>query len=130
MARGADDDGSVAIHLRLSHAAWMRYSNDAVAVRKPLGTYLRERLERQDEQLVQLASIRGALERLAVSQAQPAAEALGGNRLAGVPTAALLEVLLLLRGSTKVDQLKAVWAELGRIGIERFQSVDLSPRAR
>lgn len=117
-----EEDGSVAVHLRLSHAAWLRYANDAAVLRKPLGTFLRERLERQDDHLQELQSLRGTLERLEASQAKPALHGEGGKAPADTPTAALLEVLLLLRGSTKVDQVRAVWAELERISVRRFQS--------
>ena len=64
MAQRPDDDASVALHLRLSRRAWERYSTEAMALSQPLSTYLRERLEREDELVAELASIRRAVQRL------------------------------------------------------------------
>ena len=48
-------------HLRLSRDTWARYSADARARGVALGTYLRQRLEQQDQLIAELA-IRAATE--------------------------------------------------------------------
>ena len=54
------------VHFRLSHEAWVRYSSQAQAHEMALGTWLRLRLEQQDEFLAgELAAIvRDGLERI------------------------------------------------------------------
>ncbi len=114
MANRADNDASVAIHLRLSRSAWERYAAEAAGLTKPLSTYLRERLEREDELLAELASIRRAVENLAA--AEPSSSG-NGSASPGM----LLEVLLLCRALAQHQRSETVQAELRRLGVEVWQ---------
>jgi hypothetical protein len=115
MPSRADDDASVAIHLRLNRRAWERYANEAAALAKPLSTYLRERLEREDELLAELASIRRAVENLAASPPPPTTS--GGDNSSHL----ILEVLLLCRSLAQPQRTETAHAELRRLGLEVWQ---------
>jgi hypothetical protein len=114
MAARVEDDASVPIHLRLSRAAWERYSGEAAILSKPLSTYLRERLEREDELLAELASIRRAVENLA---AAPRSSSGDGGASPGL----LLEVLLLCRSLAQPQRTETAQAELRRLGVDVWQ---------
>jgi hypothetical protein len=85
---------SVVLQLRLDERVHARYAAEAAAARKPLATYLRERLEREDALEDRLAAIDHALAALAV-RAGPKQGAPAGNT--GSEQAAILEMLLILR---------------------------------
>lgn len=108
----AGDDASVAIHLRLSRTAWERYANEAAAASKSLSTYLRERLDREDELVAELASIRRAVENLASSAAAQGT---------GSTSSVLLEVLLLCRAMAQHQRTETAQAELRRLGLSVWQ---------
>lgn len=112
-----DDDASVAIHLRLSRRTWERYASEATALAKPLATYLRERLEREDELVAELASIRRAVENLAAAPAHASSTYERGE----FPSGMLLEVLLLCRAMAQHQRMETVQAELRRLGVDMWQ---------
>jgi len=75
------------VHFRLSHEAWVRYSTQAQAHEMALGSYVRLRLEQQDEFLAgELAKLKLAAQ--PTPSAKPDHEPLSGL---------FLEMLLLLR---------------------------------
>lgn len=75
------------VHFRLSHEAWARYSTQAQALEMALGTYLRLRLEQQDEFLA------GELAKLKLAAQPPPAAKPDHDPLSGT----LLQMLILLR---------------------------------
>jgi len=118
MPRRADDDASVAIHLRLSYLVWERYANSAAELRKPLSTFLRERLEREDGQLEELVAIRRALESLSssLSPDQPLqASVTSGN--AASHQAIMLEILLICRSIAQPQRTEVAQGEVARLGL-------------
>jgi hypothetical protein len=117
MSSRADDGASVPIHLRLSRAAWVRYSTEAAALSQSLASYLRQRLEREDELVAELASIRRALENSSASSASTAAT----STPAGASPSMLLEVLLLCRSLAQHQRTETVQAEVRRLGLEVWQ---------
>jgi hypothetical protein len=116
MPRRLDDTPSIAIHLRLSLRAWDRYAGEAAVHRKPLSTYLRERLEREDELLAEIASIRRSV---GILEAESPATS---GRGAGSSANHLLEILLLCRAMAQPQRTEMVQAELRRLGIEVWRS--------
>lgn len=93
------------VHFRLSHEAWVRYSSQAQAHEMALGTWLRLRLEQQDEFLA------GELAKLKLA-AQPA-PATKPDPLAG----SILEMLMLLRGIVGPEKSRMARKEAERRGL-------------
>ncbi len=89
---------STMVSIRLDREPWTRYAAAAEAQGVPLATYLRGRLEQQDElrehqrQLERtLTALHRAVEQSASARPPPPAPS------QGMPTSVLLEMLLLLR---------------------------------
>ena len=112
--------GTTHVTIRLSDAAWARYSANAEIQGVPLGTYLRSRLERQDEFLESELALRA----LPPAPATPEPASKGDPPL---PPGALLEVILLLRVVAGPQASRMVHAELTRLGLE-FWSGGAAPR--
>jgi predicted DNA-binding protein len=118
MPRHADDDTSVAIHLRLGRSTWERYANAAAEICKPLSTYLRERLEREDKQLEELASIRRTLESFSSSLSpDPASRASLTSVNAASHQAIVLEILLICRSIAQPQRTEVAQGEVARLGL-------------
>jgi hypothetical protein len=98
--------GSVILQLRLNERVHARYASEAAALGKPLATYLRERLEREDALQERLAIIEQAVTELAATRA-----VLAPTTSSESPAA--LEQLLILR------QLAGPKAELARKELQR-----------
>ncbi len=99
---------SVVLQLRLDERVHARYAAEAAAAGKPLASYLRERLEREDALHERLAAIEHAVAEMA------AARAVSGLHTTSESPAAL-EQLLILR------QLAGPKAELARKELQRRQ---------
>ncbi len=106
--------GSNQVTIRLSDKAWARYSAQAETRGVALSTFLRQRLERQDEYLdSQLAlSARPA----ATQQVTPSAPT--------VPASVHLEMLLVLRQIASPQKVDIARGELRRLGLESFKLPD------
>jgi hypothetical protein len=95
------------VHFRLSHEAWVRYSSQAQAHEMALGSYLRLRLEQQDEFLA------GELAKLKLA-AQPAPSARPDHDpLSGT----FLEMLMLLRMLVGPEKSRIARKEAERRGL-------------
>lgn len=106
------------IPVRLSVENKAFYESLAAAEGKPLGTYLRERLEREDVLLEEMAALRRAVER-----------ATGGikdepERETGIapPLGMLVELLLLTRASIAPGKMQMVQKEVERLGLDVWHS--------
>ena len=106
---------SVLVTIRLEEGLHERYAAEAAAKRTPLSTYLRERLEHDDQVLAELAILRRIVEQ-------------GGPDSA--PSSVLLELLLLVRGLSKPDALRTAAAELHRNGLEPWRAPEPSHTTR
>ena len=95
------------VHFRLSHEAWVRYSSQAQTHEMALGSYLRLRLEHQDEFLA------GELAKLKLA-AQPAPAARPDHDpLSGT----LLQMLILLRMLVGPEKTRIAGKEAERRGL-------------
>ncbi|HUO63711.1 MAG TPA: hypothetical protein VMT97_08415 [Terriglobales bacterium] len=93
------------VHFRLSHEAWVRYSSQAQAHEMALGSYLRLRLEQQDEFLAgELAKLKLAAQPAPTTKPDP---------LAG----SILEILMLLRGIVGPEKSRMARKEAERRGL-------------
>jgi hypothetical protein len=95
------------VSLRLSHEAWKRYSALAEVSDLPLGTFLRRRLELQD-QVLAAEDLRG--------RAAKAPEPEGGEKAMSpvVMTGTLVEILLLLRSIAGLQRCGVAQKEVER----------------
>ncbi|CCJ51901.1 MULTISPECIES: mobilization protein [Pseudomonadota] len=109
------------IKLRISPEKHAQYEDEAARRGKPLGTYLRERLEAGDsvrDELAamrrELASLHHAVEDLAAAGQRPAD---GDGQGA---TAVQIETLLLLRAIAGPDRMTTIRGELKRLGVQTW----------
>jgi len=107
------------IQIRLSTEKQVLLEDEAARKGKKLATYLRERLEAEDDVYGELASLRRELvslhhtvEDLAVALPQPT----DGTGQGG--TAIQIETLLLLRAIAGPDRMKTIRSELKRLGYD------------
>ncbi|OIS90316.1 hypothetical protein [Brucella cytisi] len=116
------------IKIRLSPERQLIYEDEAARLNKPLGTYLRERLEADDDKRGQLDAFRHEIG-AALSSIRHAVEARDSKRGAGeTPAAApsqinnalLLEMVLLLREIGGPERMKRTQAELKRQGLQMW----------
>lgn len=84
------------VQVRLSLESRLRYEAEAAAIDKPLGTYLRDRLEAEDVVLDELRMLRRAVERATAAREKEAQGISSGNEMEGI-TSVLLEILLTVR---------------------------------
>jgi hypothetical protein len=97
------------VSFRLSHDAWKRYSALAEVRDLPLGTFLRRRLELQD-QVLATEDLRGR----AVKAPEPEG---GGKAMApDVMTGTLVEILLLVRSIAGLQRCGMAQKEVERRG--------------
>ena len=95
------------IPIRFSHEKWEYYTRLAELSDKPLGTYLRERLEREDNVALELSLLRQSLAR----------------DLAPVDNEAiLLETLLLLRASSNPQKIAMVAKTMESLGLSAWEA--------
>ncbi len=106
------------VRVRLSLEKQVLYEAHAAAEGKPLGTYLRERLEREDVLLEEMAALRRAVERAAVGIKD------GQDQAGGVtpPLGLLVELLLLTRASIAPGKMQMVQKEVERLGLDVWHS--------
>lgn len=105
--------GSTHVHVRLNNAAWARFSKEAEVRAVPLGTYLRQRLEQQDELLAnEIAALRAVVEHAGSAGQHTRYD---GPALA---SGALVEALLLLRSLVGPQKAALVQKELERRGLD------------
>ncbi|MBB2973718.1 mobilization protein [Mesorhizobium sp. RMAD-H1] len=103
--------------LRLSPEKHLQYEDEAARRGKPLGTYLRERLEAGDAVHDELAAIRRELFGLHRAIDDLVNEGLRTvEKRSGGTTPLMLEILLLLRAVAGMDKLTMVKGELRRLG--------------
>lgn len=105
------------IKFRLTPEKHAQYEDEAARLGKPLGTYLRERLEADDAVRDELAELRRevvGLHRAVEDLAGEGPRAGGGDE---GTKAVMLEVLLLLRAVAGADKLKMAQGELKRLGL-------------
>ena len=105
---------STKVNVRLSTDAWTRYSAEAQARRVALATYLRQRLERDDRLIAELA-IRAAAEHGASAREEPAASAPASD------SGTLVEVLLLLRSIAGPQKSAVAQKEVERRGLSSWR---------
>ncbi len=101
--------GSNQVTIRLSDEAWARYSAQAEARGIALSTFLRQRLERQDEYLDSELALR--------ARPTAAPEAIPAPPL---PPSAHLEMLMVLRQIASPQKVEAARAEVRRLGFEPY----------
>jgi hypothetical protein len=105
---------SVPIPIRLDPEVWERYSAEASALDMGLSTYLRQRLQKSDELLGELAALRRAVERATATVAAPAPAA------PAVSPGTLIEILLLLRSLVGPQKATVAQKEVERRGYESW----------
>ncbi len=105
---------STKISVRLSADAWARYSAEAQARRVGLATYLRQRLEKQDllvaELAIRAAAEQGASTREASTSSTPLSD-----------SGTLVEVLLLLRSLAGPQKSAVAQKEVERRGLSSWR---------
>jgi len=102
---------STTVGFRLSNDVWARYSAEAQAQGLTLATYLRRRLEQQDDLCRELADLRRSID---LATTFPAS----GHSGPPAPPGATLEILLLLRSLVAPQKALVAQKELARRGIE------------
>jgi hypothetical protein len=103
---------STHVSIRLSHDAWTRYAAQAEAHDLALGTYLRRRLEQQDEFIENELALRS---RLTKTTTEAAAQK------CSVPLGLLVEMLFLLRQLSNPQRSAMVNSEVRRLGLETWE---------
>jgi hypothetical protein len=106
---------STHVSVRLSHGAWTRYSAQAEAHDLALGTYLRRRLEQQDEFLESELALRSK-----VSTPDPPETAAGPK--CPVPIGLLVEMLFMLRQIVSPQNSRMAYSEVKRLGLETWEA--------
>ncbi len=110
---------STHVSVRLSHAVWTRYAAQAEAHDLALGTYLRRRLEQQDQFLENELALRSRLAKPAASEA--------ATQKCSIPIGLLVEMLLMLRHLANPQNSKMVNAEVKRLGLETWEYPERRP---
>ena len=106
---------STSVSFRLENDVWARYSAAAQARGVTLATYLRRRLERQDQLESELASLRHAVEHAASNGSA------AGTGKASIAPGALVEMLLLLRSLAGPQKATVAQKEVERRGLETWR---------
>lgn len=107
---------STRVHFRLNDQVFIRYSNQAQSQDMALGSYLRWRLEQQDQFLAAEAAI---LKR-SVAQALTASEPAQGTS-ASLSPGVFVEMLLLLRSLVGPQKANVAQKEVERRGLETWR---------
>lgn len=115
------------IQIRLSAEKQAIYEDEAARLNKPLGTYLRERLEANDAMRGELNTLRHEIG-IGLAAIRQTIEDSGGKRGAAAPAVAasqinnalLLEMVLLLREVGGPERMKRTQAELKRQGLQSW----------
>jgi hypothetical protein len=105
---------STHVSVRLSHDAWTRYSAQAEAHDLALGTYLRRRLEQQDQFLESEFALRSKV-------AGPAASETAAGQKCSVPIGLLVEMLFILRQIASPQKSAIAHSEVKRLGLETWE---------
>ncbi len=109
------------INIRLTPEKQLILEDEAARAGKPLSTYLRERLEAEDDTRARLNSLQMdllSLRHLVEDLAEHGiASSVGDGGLSASDRAALVETLLLVRHISKPEARKEVRAEMRRNGI-------------
>lgn len=105
------------VRVRLSLEKQMLYEAQAAAEGKPLGTYLRERLEREDVLLEEMGALRRAVER-ATGAIKDRPQLQNRDASQGLPMGLLVELLLLTRANIAPAKSQMVQKEVERIGLD------------
>ena len=100
------------VSVRLSKDAWTRYAAQAEAHDLPLGTYLRRRLEQQDEFIENELALRSRLTRTASETAA---------QKCPVPIGLLVEMLFMLRQIVGPQKSQIAYSEVKRIRLETWE---------
>ncbi len=103
------------VALRLRKDVWVRYSAEAQAQGVSLGSYLRQRLEKEDQLDGELAALRRAVERSAGGAPSR------GDDGSELPSGLLVEVLLLLRSLAGPQKATVAQKEVERRGLETWR---------
>jgi hypothetical protein len=104
---------STHVSVRLSHDAWTRYAAQAEAHDLALGTYLRRRLEQQDEFIENELALRSRITKAAATGA--------AVQKCSVPIGLLVEMLFLLRQLSNPQRSAMVNSEVRRLGLETWE---------
>ena len=104
---------STHVSFRLSDDAWARYTAQAEAHDLPLGTYLRRRLEQQDEFIENELALRSRLTKTAASEA--------AAQECSVPIGLLVEMLFMLRQIVSPLNSKMAYSEVKRLGLDTWE---------
>jgi hypothetical protein len=104
------------VSFRLSHDAWKRYSALAEVSELPLGTFLRRRLELQDQALATELDLRAR-------GAKPPDAENGKSQPPPVVTGTLIEILLLLRSIAGPQRSVVAQKEVERQGLESWKAI-------
>ncbi len=106
------------IQLRLMLDKQFLYQEEAAKLGKSLAAYLRDRLDKSDETLEVISSLRREITslRLMVEDMNETKSNNQGTQESVAPT--LLEIILLLRQLCRPEQLKIAQGELERLGYE------------
>src|SRR5512138_244130 len=106
---------STHVSVRLSHGAWTRYSAEAEAHDLALGTYLRRRLEQQDQFLENELALRSRV-------AGAAAPEKAAPPRCTVPVGLLVEMLFILRMIANPQNSRIANSEVKRLGLETWEA--------
>lgn len=107
------------IQLRLQLEKQFFYQEEAAKQGKPLASYLRERLDKEDETLQAIVSLRHEVATLRLMTEDIATKNVSSKLDDGDP--ALFEILMLLRQLCRPEQLKIAQGELNRLGYSARQ---------
>lgn len=104
------------ISVRLSDDKWRVYSEQAQTEGVGLSTYLKHRLERDDQVLEELVALRREIETFSLIQPKPSSEAKQSVKNGFDPQlqAILFEMLLLMRSAVGEAKISIVHGELRR----------------
>lgn len=106
------------IKFRLTPEKHAQYEDEAARLGKPLGTYLRERLEADDAVRDELAALRREVVSLHHVIEDLADTGLRYDQSGPGPNAVQIETLLLLRAIAGPERMKPVKGEMKRLGID------------
>lgn len=106
------------IQLRLTLDKQFLYQEEAAKSGKPLAAYLRDRLDKSDETLEAITSLRREITSLRLMVEETTEAKSNFSTTQGNVNPALFEILLLLRQLCRPEQLKIAQGELNRLGYE------------
>jgi len=104
------------IQLRLQLEKQFFYQEEAAKLGKPLASYLRDRLDKDDETLEAIINLQREVTTLRLMLEDIAITKTGTSQSAGTVDSTSIEMLMLLRQLCRPEQLKIAQSEINRLG--------------